>query len=111
MADDLIARIRARLDEDERIARASAAEPWNFYADGQYGAVGEFLDRWNPVDPVRVFADIAAERRILAEHTPRAHGYPCPTCWDGAEDGGPVAFPCPTIRALAGEDEGSHGLA
>jgi hypothetical protein len=70
MAEDLIGRIRARLDEDQ----------------------------------LRALAEIETKRRVLDLHTPVEPGYPCPTCWDGAEDGGPMDFPCPTVRALAGLD-------
>ncbi len=58
---DLVKWLGEQLDEDERMALASKAEPWNFYADGQYGAVGEFLATWNPTDPARVLGEVDAK--------------------------------------------------
>jgi hypothetical protein len=71
--DDLVTWLRAQLDEDERDMNARPAE-------------------------------VDAKRRILDLHTPARPGdpsYGCPTCWEGAEDGGPMDYPCPTLRLLA----------
>jgi hypothetical protein len=104
------------LDEDERVARAAEAEPWHFYPDGHYGAVAEFLNRWNPVDPHRVLAeinqeraDIAVKRAILDLHTPHVSGYCCPVCWIGAEDGEAAEAPCQTVRLLVRPYAGRDG--
>jgi hypothetical protein len=63
--DDLVKWLRAQLDEDERIAKAARSEPWNFYPDGHYDAVREFLNRWNPVKPDMVLREIEAKLLIL----------------------------------------------
>lgn len=59
--DELIAFVRAALDEDERVARA--LEPvFGIYPDGHTSAGSEFLDRF---DADRVLAEVEAKRRIL----------------------------------------------
>lgn len=82
--DDLIAFLRARLDEDEAIARNAAVLPygateWFAGAEGSVFAVepsqlhvrgailslddiGTHIARW---DPARVLAEVQAKRRIL----------------------------------------------
>lgn len=82
VVDDLITFVRQQLDErerqldeDEQIALAADAEPpGNFYPDGHYGGIAEFLKRWDPEDPARVLeevrlgrAEVEAKRRILDE--------------------------------------------
>lgn len=98
--DDLIPWLRAQLDDDERIAR-EAEGPGYFYAEGHSDNVWAFLERWCPDNPKFVLDDIEAKRRILDLHMPAAPGYSCPTCWEGAEGGGPLGAPCPTVRLLA----------
>jgi hypothetical protein len=113
MADDLITRIRARLDRNEQAARLIEARGLgNLIPAGiidKTGATVFFTDEAHALisdalDPDVLLKDIDMRRRILLLHEPAAPGYPCPTCWDGAEDGGPMDFPCPTVRALARED-------
>lgn len=62
---DLAKFLLARIADDDRVAKASAKEPYHFYADGHYGAVAEFLERWNPVNPACVLAECEAKRRIV----------------------------------------------
>jgi hypothetical protein len=62
--DDLIAFLRAQLDDDERVAR-EAAGPGYFYAEGHSDNVWAFLERWCPDNPKFVLDDIAAKRLLL----------------------------------------------
>lgn len=67
--DDLIAWLRAQLDDDERVARQMTAEPCGFYieaetADTNIMTVGAHVYRWTPK---RVLAEVDAKRRILVE--------------------------------------------
>jgi hypothetical protein len=92
VTDELVAWLRARLDEDEQAARAArddvshAADPrgeWRWrgthdalyarhieVAVGPHGPLGEGLAehiaRW---DPVRVLAEVAAKRRTIDDYT------------------------------------------
>ncbi|MGP4085473.1 DUF6221 family protein [Streptomyces sp. KR55] len=114
MTADLVAFVRARLDEDERIAHAASwadeanawhAEPSPFGArdNGQRWFIEDAMDdgvvtHVDPAasddegvarhiarhDPARVLAEIDAKRRILAEHQPDRFG-DCTTC-AGPED-------------------------
>jgi hypothetical protein len=115
--DDLIAFLRAQLDEDERIARAveDRSAPW----DGQWMADGNsavrtlnghvlfyrhdsgplepgLVDHVVRHDPARVLREIDAKRRILAEHA--LNGWVCDTCDNGEVE---QVFPCRTLRLLA----------
>jgi hypothetical protein len=67
--DELIAFLRARLDEDVKVARDATF--WT-------GGVPEWTARAEPDgvhiarhDPARVLADVAAKRRIIAEYAGR----------------------------------------
>jgi hypothetical protein len=68
--DDLITWLRAQLDDDERVARATSDGRW-FSADilrvnlAASQGDAEHIARW---DPARVLRKVAAERRILDEH-------------------------------------------
>ena len=78
---DLLAFIRARLNEDEEVARDA-------YYSGQSG---------------RALAEVQAKRSILDLHVPyrRIIGLGCETCL-GAVPGRPFPdFPCPTLRLVA----------
>ncbi len=72
MSDDLVAFLRARLDEDEQIARA---------ADGNraFDGTGTIPDLISTVaihvarhDPARVLAEVDAKRRLIDSYLPEA---------------------------------------
>ena len=85
MTDDLIEFLRARLDEDEQVARAvdDRSEPWTGQWKVDAGALRTYNDwvlafphdrqplrlglveHWARHDPARVLAEVAAKRRIL----------------------------------------------
>jgi hypothetical protein len=67
VSDDLIAFVRARLDEDESVARQMTAEPGGFYLEAETDAtnimtVGAHVYRWSPA---RVLAEVKAKRQLL----------------------------------------------
>jgi hypothetical protein len=111
---DIVAFIRARLDEDERIARAATAGPWEVNSadypesesicapDGT--AVVAAFDSHHEAfhiarhDPARVLREVAARRRTLGRH--EAHEGRCVVCCTGDDDGWHVA-PCGTVCDLA----------
>jgi hypothetical protein len=91
MTDDLVAFLRARLDEDEQVARAATGEEWGavnpsqpyviFDVDafrenktlesvGRLASVERAEDRAHIArhDPARVLADIHAKRRAIAPY-------------------------------------------
>jgi hypothetical protein len=89
MAADLVAFLRARLDEDEQVARTAEAETsavWTAYSEsvdeegggavatGSYGYFGDQRHHIARHDPARVLAEVDAKRDVirLAE---RAHDY------------------------------------
>lgn len=113
----LVEFLTARLDEDERIARAASERaPWSHNADDYWmitGTDGDVVvyDESAPTDaeaahiarhdPACVLADVAAKRAILEEHSPQHSDlFPedgpqwCQTC--SHRDN----WPCPTVRAL-----------
>jgi hypothetical protein len=70
---DLVAFLRARLDEDEATARAVPADvTWDVYVMSfedrayDYPGKGESLDHAARWSPARVLAEVAARRRIIA---------------------------------------------
>lgn len=127
MSNDLIAFIRARLDEDEQTARAveDGSAPW----DGQWVADGSdalrtlnghvlayghrttdgrdlpvplkpgLVDHIARHDPERVQAEVDAKRRILIEHQPMMPRW-CSTC-DVPGDLRGREHGCTTVRLLA----------
>ena len=119
--DDLVAFLRARLDEDEAAAKAAAkttAAQWR--PDGhwvlyehpddstQAVALNEDFDR-EPIahiarhDPARVLAEVAAKRAILARHHPQdhaLHGRLCAWC-SSTSVSLYQKWPCPDARDLA----------
>jgi hypothetical protein len=109
--DELVAFLTRCLDEDERKvaamereeARVRTAPIFQGHPPNWLAGVDIFVSskRWR--------AEVEAKRRILAEHTPRAPGYACPVCWDGAEAGEPIEAPCPTVRHLAQPYAGQPG--
>ncbi|MEW2250409.1 DUF6221 family protein [Streptomyces sp. NPDC006975] len=98
MTDDLVQFLRARLDEDEALAREAPAEPWHIgnavdptqpchvhtfpgarmVADRLNWLVAEHIARH---DPVRVLRDVGARREIVAAYLPPGTdphpGLPC----------------------------------
>ena len=117
---DLVAFLRARLDEDERLARAAIDEPDGFLDAGPtvealiYRGEGETFDL-----PARVLADVDAKRRMLDLHErvicdTRSAGLPiarpqCAYCAGlchsrsglGCDDPIDALWPCDTVRLLA----------
>ena len=122
---DLVAFLRARLDEDERVARAAADEnrepSWRLIS-GEYvtgigltgmhtegfvdEAPGEHIVRH---DPARVLAEVDAKRQIIDEHriTPKDQGaggaetFGCECCHFDYNEGYQGLGWCPTLRLLA----------
>lgn len=114
---DLVAFLRARLDEDEALARDAPPGPWyignavdptqpcsvhtfpgvRLVADGLNWLVAEHIARQNPA---RALADIEAKRRLLKLHG-RVGDLPfCMTC--DAPSGVPgKSQGCDTLRLLA----------
>jgi hypothetical protein len=77
-SDDLVAFLRARLDEDEEFAREATQAPWlcedNFVENMDGGVIARFEIKanarhasWN--DPARVLREIEVKRTILIEHS------------------------------------------
>lgn len=123
--------IAARLGDDEADALSADLSPWEAWSapgGGLYvsgpdetfgihpGHHGE--DGWRQAernanhiarhDPVRVLADVAAHRAILAIHETISAAYPgCtiesdPCCRECSVEGEyPGGYPCPTLRVLA----------
>lgn len=133
--DDLIAWLRAQLDEDERVARAAAILPygcaeWFSGAEGCVfgkdpaselhvrGAVlslddiGAHIARW---DPARVLAEVEAKRRILDLHAESDFPYdpdsagPGNYSWTPQCQGCYEDAPCLTVRLLAQPYAGRDG--
>ena len=131
MTTDLVAFLRARLDEDHRIAAVAAgmdagsswvADDYDVLGDGTAAEATSFPQAEHIArhDPARVLREVAAKRRILFAHEPvllrKGSGADyyvtatvCRTCGgtDALYDDGtappdrPAAYPCPTLRLLA----------
>jgi Family of unknown function (DUF6221) len=109
--DDLVAWLRAQLDEDERIARRAGD---SFRQIGETGVIvateGDRAEEcasanWAGVaehivehDPARVLREIDAKRRLLAIHRPYVPE-PDQSCLGCA--GGIMFTSCPVVRLLA----------
>lgn len=113
---DILEFLKARIAEDEALARAALepshpygdkslpqipAENWGREVDGYLGGSwGEHAAQWNPL---RVLAECEAKHALLIEHFSARwamvpHG--CRVCRSyGAI---PDAYPCVTVRVLAG---------
>lgn len=119
MSDDLVAWLRAQLDEDERVAKDATSGPWsavesypdawvingptyNIASEGRDGDISSgdstHIARH---DPARVLAEVAAKRRIIDEHLPID---PC-----DAHDAALRSIPCETLRLLASVYAGRPG--
>lgn len=123
--DDLIAFLRARLDDDEQAAHAAGGAPWT--ADdvpgsihveararaeqralrglGFVGSVEREPDRQHIArhDPARVLREVEAKRRTLARHPGATVADECPGCGaylDGTWKTPPGAL-CPELADLA----------
>lgn len=118
---DLVTFLRARLDEDEQVARAATPGPWRAgepYPDaGSVGAPSgnvcnetsdgfvELVDARHIArhDPARVLAEVEAKRKIMQAHAPQHFGaghVVCTVCeapFIGERDD----WPCDTLRFLA----------
>ena len=92
MTDDLVAFLRARLDEDEQAARAASPGPWrvdsetyaekisdakdaDVVAGGRWGGEASVFESTEDAlhiarhDPTRVLAEVDAKRRIIDQFT------------------------------------------
>lgn len=100
---DLIEFLRARLNEDERIARAADD-------DGMSGVPGEHIVRW---DPARVPAEVEAKRRIidLCEEWIEIGEIPPNATWSDEAAGGVVARDVLSLLALPYADHADYDLA
>lgn len=120
---DILAFVKARLDEDQKIAEAATAGPWtaaydygdykiepNVAGSGyEYGGVYESQDADHIAlhDPSRVLREAAAKRRVLERHKPvpgEEHIICDIDSFVGHDDtegryGDP--YPCADVRALA----------
>lgn len=96
--DDLIAFLRARLDEDERTARAVSP----CYPPDDPLAITEDLAHATRWGPARVLAEVEAKRRMVDLHQPAMDGggrTSCSSC--GELNCCSEPWPCPTARLLA----------
>lgn len=102
--DDLIAFLRARLDEDEQLGLTLDGTAYNGVESTAGPDARAYLER--------AAVEVEAKRRILAEHAPI--GPDCQVCalvdreecYDGENEWLEDTFtripaPCPTLRALA----------
>jgi len=109
--DDLIAFLRARLDEDGAAAEAARAvcTEWYIACDDDSVTISALREHVGRHSPARALREVAAGRAILDEHGP---GYPvtfpkpsgqpaCGVCHAGGWDWEPEQWPCPTVRHLA----------
>ncbi|MFC7733428.1 DUF6221 family protein [Actinomadura keratinilytica] len=92
--DDLIEFLRARMSEDELVAKQCAADgPWTAGAEPDRPPVDERVAAYlSRLSLARALADIEAKREILRLHEGGDDGR-CPTC--------PEESPCTTLRLLA----------
>jgi hypothetical protein len=113
---DLVEFLRARLDEDERIAKAAVGriDEQTSYIEVSIQQAEDHIDRFTPE---RMLAEVEAKRRILDEHFGflHPHGNPdraCRQCSDRRADEDPLCHgrdrwlrlepaPCLTVRLLA----------
>ncbi|MET9465815.1 DUF6221 family protein [Streptomyces sp. NPDC006544] len=113
--DDLVQFLRARLDEDELIARDASVGAWTkaeapsifvMSANGLVAETSAFTDARHIArhDPARVLAEVDAKRQILDVHASEDTGDPfdgCRTCsWRDYMDVLHVRWPCPTLRLM-----------
>jgi hypothetical protein len=122
VSDELVDFLRARLDDDEKLARAASPGPWHVDEDSdeilavdgivvaegfalsgrQLRATIQHIARH---DPARVLAEVDTRRRILGLHAPRGRDDGCVICDAGNGScgcmGGDWEYPCDTVKLLA----------
>ncbi len=108
---DLVAFLRARLDEDEEVAFGGAPSPWRHGEwAGDFDGPREVLDRHGDVtartyyggthghvmrfDPTRILREVEAKRRLIDLEMHSGDPAWCYSCHD-------VSDKCPTLRLLA----------
>jgi hypothetical protein len=105
MSDNLVAFLRARLDDDERAVQGT----WTPPGGASYQLV-TMQGTTVMMRPARVLAEVKAKRQIIDVHPPTlgddgraSSGTVCRTCAQDSHDGGLNGdpFPCLTLRLLA----------
>jgi len=123
--DDLVQFLRARLDEDEQAAAAASDGPWTPWRKARLHGLGQlehavmlpgdgigsrativtasWLDAEHIArhNPARVLAEVDAKRRILDLHEAAEFEYADADVCLSCDSGGPLPYPCPTVRLLA----------
>lgn len=103
MAEDpLVAFVRARLDEEERDARATIGEPW---LDVDWAEIDdEPVTHIRRQDPAATLARVEALRGLVEAHCPEGAEYPsgpwCERCW-GMQSDAHEGWPCDVIKGVA----------
>jgi hypothetical protein len=122
---DLVAFVRACLDEDERVARAARPGYFTPAVLSLFSAVGD-AQHVTRHDPARVLAEVAAKRALLELHDGEhycpelktgvyPHDWPSAAPWGSAGEAWRHASsehfegPCPTLRLLAQPYTGRPG--
>lgn len=106
MTDDLVAFLKAILDEDEQAARDCPPTDGWWATAGAESAPGAgmaqlFVEQF---DPARVLAEVQAKRRIIDLHKPREYSRPylqLPNCICCSYCAWQPEWPCVTMRLLA----------
>ena len=115
--DDLIAFLRARLDEDGAAAEAARAvcTEWYIACDDDSVTISALREHVGRHSPARALREVAAKRAILDRHMPHetAFGGPaCDWCSEDVDDRPQLAkerWPCPDVRDLAAVWDGHPG--
>lgn len=104
---DILAFLKARLDEDEQTARDAEADlrgaTWQSFADALWKRtdhVDSICDHVERHDPSRVLREVALKRYLLELHSPYTDGM-CSGCTGGPAPFGDVPSPCSHVRAMA----------
>jgi hypothetical protein len=95
MSGDLVAFLRARLNEDAE-RQTNPLTAWHSRDCASLPEPGQYSFECDCGVPERLVAEVEAKRRILAEHA--LNGWVCDTCDNGEVE---QVFPCPTLRLLA----------
>jgi hypothetical protein len=108
--DDVVAFVRARLDEDEAAAKAAWGIEWDWrYVAQPFGERPSIAHTVHIArhDPARVLREVEAKRAILDRHMPHEtafDGLACNWCSEDVDDRPQIAkerWPCPDARDLA----------